>query len=97
MQIELDDKLVAQIDELRGPKGRTAFVRSAIERAVREELRWSEIAAAAGAIESHGHDWDADPAEWVRRQRRAEAVEEGRAQVLTSTRSTARAIGTPGR
>jgi hypothetical protein len=30
MQIELDDELVAQIDELSGPRGRSAFVRSAV-------------------------------------------------------------------
>jgi Arc/MetJ family transcription regulator len=72
MHIELDDELVAQVDELSGPRGRSAFVRLAIERAVRQELRWSDIEAAAGAIESQGHDWDVDPAEWVRQQRRAD-------------------------
>jgi Arc/MetJ family transcription regulator len=77
MHIELDDELVAQVDELSGPRGRSAFVRTAIERAVRQELRWSDIEAAAGAIESQGHDWDSDPAEWVRQQRRADARRAG--------------------
>jgi Arc/MetJ family transcription regulator len=77
MHIELDDELVAQIDELSGPRGRSAFVRSAIERAVRQELRWSDIEAAAGAIEDQDHEWDPDPAAWVRRQRRADARRAG--------------------
>jgi metal-responsive CopG/Arc/MetJ family transcriptional regulator len=71
MHIELDDELVALIDQLTGPRGRSAFVRSAIERAIRQELRWSDIEAAAGTIENHDHKWDADPAAWVRQQRRA--------------------------
>jgi predicted transcriptional regulator len=72
MHIELDDELVAQLDELAGHRGRSAFVRRAIESAVRHELRWTDIESAAGAIEDEGHDWDADPAAWVRQQRRAD-------------------------
>ena len=77
MHIELDDELVAQIDELSGPRGRSAFVRSAIERAIRRELRWSDIEAAAGVIEDQDHEWDPDPAAWVRQQRRADARRAG--------------------
>jgi hypothetical protein len=50
-------------------------VRSAIERAIRKELQWSDIEAAAGAIEDHDHEWDLDPAAWVRQQRRELRVE----------------------
>jgi metal-responsive CopG/Arc/MetJ family transcriptional regulator len=77
MQIELDDELVAQIDELSGPRRRSAFVRSAIERAIRQEFRWTDMEAAAGAIANHDHDWDADPAAWMREQRRAEVHQDG--------------------
>jgi hypothetical protein len=52
-------------------------VRLAVERAVRQELRWSNIKAAAGLIENQDHDWDADPAEWVRQQRRAKDLRKG--------------------
>ena len=77
MHIELDDELVAQIDKLSGPRGRSAFVRSAIERAIRQELRWTDIEAAAGALANQDHEWDVDPATWVREQRRADARRAG--------------------
>jgi Arc/MetJ family transcription regulator len=77
MHIELDDELVAQIDELSGPRGRSAFVRSAVERAIRQELRWTDIEAAAGAIAHQDHEWDTDPAAWVRLQRRADVRRAG--------------------
>ncbi len=77
MHIELADDLVSRVDELAGPRGRSAFVRAAVERAVRQELRWADIEAAAGAIEGEGHEWDADPASWVREQRRADVRRAG--------------------
>jgi Arc/MetJ family transcription regulator len=77
MHIELDDALVAQIDKLSGPRGRSAFVRSAIERAIRQELRWTDIEGAAGAIADQGHEWDTDPGGWVREQRRADVRRTG--------------------
>jgi predicted transcriptional regulator len=72
MHIEVGDELVARIDELAGPRGRSAFVRSAIERAVEQESRWALIEAAAGTVAGAGHEWDEDPAAWVRRQRRGD-------------------------
>ena len=77
MHIELDDDLVAQVDRIAGPRGRSGFVRTAVERAVRQEMRWAAIEAAAGAIDDEGHDWDDDPAAWVREQRRADARRAG--------------------
>jgi predicted transcriptional regulator len=77
MHIELDDQLVADVDQLAGPRGRSAFVRAAIEQAVLQARRWKDIESAAGAIDDHGHDWDADPAAWVRDQRRADARRAG--------------------
>ena len=77
MHIEFDDDLVARVDELAGPRGRSAFVRSAVERAVDQELRWRRIESAAGAIPDTGHEWDTDPAAWVRDQRRADVRRAG--------------------
>lgn len=72
MHIELADPLVAMIDQISGPRGRSAFVRLAVERALENERRWRLIESAAGTIDSAGHEWDADPAAWVRSQRRAD-------------------------
>ncbi len=72
MHIELDDQLVAELDEIAGARGRSAFVRRAITRAVRDHRRWEQLERAAGSISDEGHDWDDDPAAWVREQRRAD-------------------------
>lgn len=77
MHIELDDALVARLDKLAGPRGRSAFVRRAIDAAVRQEQRWSDIESAAGALENQGHAWDDDPAGWVRQQRHADGRRAG--------------------
>jgi predicted transcriptional regulator len=72
MHIELEDELVAKVDALTGPRGRSAFVRTAIERAVEQEQRWTDLESAAASIDDRGHLWDHDPAGWVRDQRRAD-------------------------
>jgi predicted transcriptional regulator len=72
MHIELDDELVKQIDGVAGPRGRSQFIRDAIERALDWDTRWKLIKSAMGSIPDHGHEWDDDPAEWVRRQRRGD-------------------------
>jgi Arc/MetJ family transcription regulator len=72
VHISLEEDLVRQVDDLVGPRGRSPFVADAVRRAVEEELRWRAIKRAAGGIADHGHDWDDDPAAWVRAQRRAD-------------------------
>jgi predicted transcriptional regulator len=72
MHIELDDQLVRLIDSVAGPRGRSQFVRDAIERALDRKRRWDLIESAIGSIDDEGHEWDEDPAEWVRKQRRAD-------------------------
>jgi Arc/MetJ family transcription regulator len=73
LHVEIDDALVAKIDEIAGTRGRRAFVRSAIERAVDQSNRWSYLDTAAGSTADHGHGWDADAAGWVRQQRAGDA------------------------
>lgn len=43
-----------------------------------EGERWELIESALGSIDATGHEWDDDPAAWVRQQRRIliEAVDE---------------------
>jgi predicted transcriptional regulator len=77
MHIELDDALVQELDAVTGPRGRSAFVRQAIERALEQERRWRALDAAAGALAGAGHEWDGDTAGWVRDQRRGDARRAG--------------------
>ncbi|UYM05060.1 type II toxin-antitoxin system VapB family antitoxin [Solicola gregarius] len=72
MHIELDDDLIEKVDDIAGHRGRSAFVRAAIVRAVDQELRWSSLESAAGALSGTEHAWDGDTAAWVREQRRAD-------------------------
>lgn len=73
MHIQLDDTLVAELDRRVGPRRRSAFIASALQSALADAQRWDEIEAALGTVADEGHDWDYDPAEWVRRQRRNDA------------------------
>lgn len=77
MHIELDDDLVAKVDAIAGARGRSAFVRSAVARAVEQTRRDERLRVAAGSIPDTGHDWDGDPASWVRQQRRSDARRAG--------------------
>ncbi len=71
MHIELDDAIVREVDRLAGPRERTAFVRRAVVRALEEARRAESLQSAAGAlVDAETHDWDADPAAWVRAGRR---------------------------
>lgn len=71
LHIEMDEDLIARVDDLAGPRGRSAFVRDAVERAVDQTRRYALLESVAGAL-SGPHEWDDDPGEWVRQQRRAD-------------------------
>lgn len=70
LHITLDDDLVSELDQRVGMRGRSQYISRAVRRALHEERRRAELVEALGSIEDTGHDWDADPAEWVRQQRR---------------------------
>jgi metal-responsive CopG/Arc/MetJ family transcriptional regulator len=70
LHIELDDEIVRAIDEVSGHRGRSRFIRDAIESALRHHSQRELLSAARGSISAVGHDWDEDPSAWVRRQRR---------------------------
>ena len=69
LHIFLDDALVEELDRRVGRGRRSAFITSAVQRALDDERRWELIESAVGSISDHGHDWDDDPAAWVRAQR----------------------------
>jgi Arc/MetJ family transcription regulator len=72
MHINIDAKLVAQLDKRVGKRKRSAYITELLRRALEDQRRWDDIFAALGKIEDKGHDWDADPAAWVRQQRRSD-------------------------
>lgn len=73
LHIALDDELVAELDERVGPRGRSAFIAELIRRGLDDWRRWDDIESALGGIADTGHEWDDDPAEWVRAQRTNDA------------------------
>ncbi|CAN5317458.1 MAG: hypothetical protein H0V93_12200 [Euzebyales bacterium] len=72
LHITLDDALVAELDRRVGHRGRSSFIAATIRRALDDACRWDELLSAAGGISDEGHEWDEDPATWVRRQRAAD-------------------------
>jgi hypothetical protein len=69
LHIALDDELVADLDRRVGPRRRSAFIAELIRRGLEDEQRWDDIESALGALSDSGHEWDDDPATWVRSQR----------------------------
>jgi Arc/MetJ family transcription regulator len=73
VHISLDERLVAQLDRRIGRRKRSAFIAETVRRALEDQRRWDDIVTSLGKIADAGHEWDADPAGWVRHQRRADA------------------------
>ena len=69
MHIELDDAVVGEIDAIAGLRRRSVFVREAIIEALERHRRAMHLRKAAGVLRDSEHEWDDDPAAWVRRQR----------------------------
>ncbi len=69
LHITLDDALVGDLDQIVGARERSSFIAKAVRRAIDELKRSDALEAALGAISDSGHDWDDDPAAWVRAQR----------------------------
>ena len=72
LHIALNDDLVAEVDRRAGPRRRSAFIAELIQRGLDNERRWDDIETALGGLPDRGHEWDEDPAAWVRRQRHAD-------------------------
>jgi Arc/MetJ-type ribon-helix-helix transcriptional regulator len=72
LHISLEDDLVREIDERVGQGRRSAYIAAAVRTALEDERRWELIESGIGSIPDTGHEWDDDPAEWVRAQRRAD-------------------------
>ncbi len=77
LHIALDDELVDELDRRAGPRRRSQFITELIRRGLDDERRWDEIESALGQVADSGHDWDDDPGEWVRAQRRGDTRRAG--------------------
>ena len=69
IHVVLDDDLVAEIDRRAGERKRSEYIAGVVRAAIDNEQRWDEIEAGLGALADTDHDWNADPAAWVRSQR----------------------------
>jgi len=69
VHISLDEELIERLDRRVGVRRRSAYIAEAVRRALDDDLRWSLIESSIGAIDADGHEWDEDPAAWVRAQR----------------------------
>lgn len=76
LHIALDDELVAELDRRAGPRQRSQFITELIRRGLDDERRWDEIEASLGTLRED-HDWDDDPAAWVRAQRHGDVRRAG--------------------
>lgn len=72
LHISVDDDLVKELDRKVGRRRRSGFIAATIRRALDDERRWKHILGALGTIPDREHDWDRDPAAWVRAQRRGD-------------------------
>lgn len=72
LHIRLEDELVEELDLRAGVRGRSAYIEATLRRALDDERRWEQIASAVGALADQRHEWDDDPAGWVRSQREAD-------------------------
>lgn len=77
LHISLDDELVSELDRRIGKRKRSAFIERVLRRTLEDERRWDQIERALGSIEDEGHDWDDDPAAWVRAQRQGDERRRG--------------------
>jgi Ribbon-helix-helix protein, copG family len=66
--ITLDDELVAELDGHAGARRRSAFIAEIIRRALDDERRCDHHGQSLGSLPDGGHEWDDDPADWVRRE-----------------------------
>lgn len=69
LHITIDDAVVAELDRRAGRGRRSAMIAEFIRRGLEDEQRWDDVEAALGALDDGGHEWDDDPAQWVRAQR----------------------------
>lgn len=71
LHITMPRELVRDLDKVAGKRGRSDFIRKAVAKEVEWERRWQHFEKAFGSFKGKKHEWDDDPAAWVRKQRRS--------------------------
>lgn len=74
IRVVLDGELVAELDRRAGSRPCGVFAAELIACGLEDERCQENLEAAFGSLPDTGHDWDDDPAAWVRRQRRGDRV-----------------------
>jgi metal-responsive CopG/Arc/MetJ family transcriptional regulator len=69
VHITLDSQLVERLDRRVGSRRRSAFISETVKQALEDDQRWEDIETSLGTLAGTEHEWDADPAAWVRKQR----------------------------
>lgn len=77
LHISLDDEIVSALDARVGRRERSAFIATAVRRALDDERRWEDIEDVVGVLAGSEHEWDVDPAGWVHAQRTADTTRVG--------------------
>jgi metal-responsive CopG/Arc/MetJ family transcriptional regulator len=72
VHITMTEADVRRLDERVGVRRRSRFITEAVRRALEDEERWESIEAAVGSVAPDAHEWDPDPAAWVRAQRQSD-------------------------
>ena len=72
VHITLSEEDVRRLDVRVGARRRSRFISEAVRRALDDEQRWESLESAIGTLADGPHDWDQDPAAWVRSQRRSD-------------------------
>jgi hypothetical protein len=72
VHISVEDELIDALDARVGRRRRSAFIAATIRQALEDQRRWDDIESALGSFHDSEHDWDPDPAGWVRSQRRGD-------------------------
>lgn len=77
MHIVVEDDLVARIDRVAGERGRSGWIVKTIKERIDTEERCAVLLAELGTFSATGHEWDDDPAAWVREQRSTDPARVG--------------------
>jgi len=72
VHITLAEDDVRRLDARVGARRRSRFIAEAVRRALDDEQRWESLMGSIGSLSEPVHEWVADPAAWVRAQRRAD-------------------------